>query len=185
MGLLARWGGYLAIAGGAVMTVLLVVVTFGGDPDSPAWNLFFLVVALLGAGALGLAERTKGVIGQLGRVSAWVSALGALGLLLVGAYAMATGQYSTSATGDDPLLPLWIVTSLAWLLGALGFAAALVRARALSPIGAWLVLVGAVVGTAASIAGGENPPPALFLVFVLFAVGWILLGYAATREPAG
>ena len=185
MGMLARWAGYLAIAGGAVMTVMLVTVTFGGDPDTPVWNLFFLVVALLGAGVLGLYQRTKSAVGQLGRVSAWLSALGALGLLLVGAYAIATNQYSTSATSNDPLLPLWIVTSLAWLLGGLAFAVALIRARAVSVPGAWLVLVGAVAGVVAGFAGGENPPPALFLVFVLFGVGWMLLGYAATREPAG
>ena len=185
MGMLARWAGYLVIAGGAVMTVVLVVVTFGGDPESPVWNLFFLVVALLGAGVLGLYERTKSAVGQLGRASAWLSALGALGLLLLGAYAIATNQYETGATGNDPMTPFWIVLSLAWLVGALGFAVALIRGRALSSIGAWLVLVGAVVGAVAGVAGGENPPPALFLVFVVFAAGWILLGYAAMREAAG
>lgn len=183
MSMLARWAGYLAIAGGAVMTVLLVIVAL--DPDSPAWNLFFLVVAFLGAGTLGLAERTKGVIGQPGRAAAWVSALGALGLLLVGAYAIATGQYSAGATGSDPLTPLYIIVSLAWLIGGLVFAAVLIRARALSPIGAWLVLVGAVAGVVASSVGGENPPSAIFLVFVVFGVGWIVLGYAATQKAAG
>jgi len=142
MGLLERWAGYLAIAGGAVMVLALVIVTF--DPESPAWNALFVVVALLAAAVLGLYERTKSAVGQQG-----------------------------------------VVTSLAWLVGGLGFAVALIRGRALSSVGAWLVLVGAVVGAVAGFAGGENPPPALFLVFVLFGVGWMLLGYAATREPAG
>lgn len=184
MNMLARWAGYLAIAGGAVMTVVLVVATFG-DPESPVWNLFFLVVALLGAGVLGLYERTKSAVGQLGKTSAWLSALGALGLLLFGGYAIATNQYETGVTGNDPMTPFWIILSLAWLIGALGFAVALIRGRALSSIGAWLVLAGAVVGAVAGFAGGENPPPELFLVFVLFGVGWMVLGYAATREPAG
>ena len=183
MDMLGRWAGYLAIAGGAVMTVALVIVTF--SPTSDAWNTLFIVVALLGAGVLGLYERTKSAVGQLGRVSAWVSALGALGLVLVGAYAIATNQYSTDPTAVDPLMPLWIVTSLAWLGGNIGFALALIRAPALSRSGAWLVLAGAIVGVAASILGGQNPPPALFLVFILFGVGWIVLGYAAMREATG
>lgn len=183
MGMLARWAGYLAIAGGTTMTLILVIVSV--DPESAVWNLFFVVVALLGAATVGLAERTKGTLGPLGWRSAWVSALGALGLLLVGAYAIASNQYSTGATGSDPLTPVWIVVSLAWLIGSLGFAVALIGARALSPLGAWLVLAGAVFGTAASIVAGENPPSALYLVFVVFAGGWIMLGYAATRKAAG
>ena len=182
MDTLARWAGYLVIAGGAVMTVVMVIVTF--SPTSDAWNALFITVALLGAGVLGLYERTRNAVGQLGRVSAWLSALGALGLLLVGAYAIATNQFTTDPTAVDPLTPLWIVTSLAWLGGSLGFAVALIRARTLSLPGAWLVVAGAVAGVAASILGGQNPPPALFLVFVLFGVGWIVLGYAATRQAA-
>jgi len=183
MDTLARWAAYLAIAGGAVMSVVVVIVAFA--PNSAAWNVLFIAVALLGAATLGLYLRAGSAVGQLGRVSAWVSALGALGLVLVGAYAFATNQLDTSGTGNDPLLPLWLVTSLAWFLGALGFAGALIRGRALAPIGAWLVLAGAVVGLVVSVAGGSNPPPQVYLVFLLFGVGWILLGYAAMRQAPG
>jgi len=182
MDMLGRWAGYLAIAGGAVMTVALVIVTF--SPISDAWNALFIVVALLGAGVLGLYERTKSAVGQLGRVSAWVSALGGLGLLLVAAYAIATNQLDSGQTGPDPLWPFWIVTFGAWMGGNVGFAVALIRGRSLSSLGAWLVLAGAVIGLAASFFGGANPPAALILVFVLFGIGWIVLGYAATRQAA-
>jgi len=180
---LARWAGYLAIAGGAVMVVMLVLVVITNPATSPAWNLFWVVVALLGAGVLGLYERTRSTVGQLGQVSAWVSAFGGLGLLLVGVYAVATNQLDSGQTGADPLWPFWMVTFGAWLVGNVGFAVALIRARSLSVIGAWLVVVGAVLGVAVSVFGGDNTP--LLLVFVLFGAGWIVLGYAATREVAG
>ena len=180
---LARWAAYLAIAGGAVMVVMLVLVVITNPATSPAWNLFWVVVALLGAGVLGLAERARSAVGQLGQVSAWVSAFGGLGLLLVGVYAVATNQLDSGQTGADPLWPFWMVTFGAWLVGNVGFAVALIRARSLSVIGAWLVVVGAVLGVAVSVFGGDNTP--LLLVFVLFGAGWIVLGYAATREVAG
>ncbi len=181
---LARWAGYLAIAGGALFVVMLVLVVITDAATSPAWNLLWVVVALLGAGVPGLYERTKSAVGQLGRVSAWVSAFGALGLLLVAAYAIATDQLDTDQNAPNPLWPLWIVTFSAWLVGNIGFTVALIRARSLSSLGAWLVVAGAVIGLAASLLGGENPPAALLLVFVLFGVGWIVLGYAATRQEA-
>jgi len=181
---LARWAGYLAIAGGAVMVVMLVLVVITDPATSPAWNLLWVVVALLGAGVLGLYEQTRSAVGQLGRVSAWVSALGGLGLLLVAAYAIATNQLDSGQTGPDPLWPFWIVTFGAWMGGNVGFAVALIRGRSLSSLGAWLVLAGAVIGLAASFFGGANPPAALILVFVLFGIGWIVLGYAATRQAA-
>src|SRR3989304_5804411 len=101
MDTLARWAGYLAIAGGAVMVVMLFLVVFTNPVTSPAWNLFWVVVALLGAGVLGLYERTRSTVGQLGQVSAWVSAFGGLGLLLVGVYAVATHPLDHGPTGAD------------------------------------------------------------------------------------
>lgn len=181
MDTLARWAGYLAIAGGALMAVILVALTV--SPNSPVSNLFVAVIPLLGGGVLGLYQRTRGAVGQLGRVSAWLSTLGIFGLLVVGVYGIATNQLTTDSTAPDPLLPLWGITSVAWLGGSTVFAAALVRARALSLPGAWLVLAGAVGGLAVSILGGQNPPPVTFLVFAMYGVGWVVLGYAATRAP--
>src|SRR3990170_1674340 len=124
MDMLARWAGYLALAGGALLLVLVVIVAF--DPASPAWWAFFAVVVLLGAAALGLWQRATAASGQLGRWAAWLSAIGAVGLLVVFAYAVASNQmsYDTSAAADPysvPLAPLWIVTAGAWFVGNLGF----------------------------------------------------------------
>ena len=179
---LARWAGYLAIAGGALVAALVVITTV--DPNSPAWYAFFLVVALLGAAVLGFQQRTKAMTGSLGSASAWLSALGAAALLVVFVYAAATGGISSGGDYDpasDPLTPFWIVTAVAWFLGNIGYAVALIRGRALSTLGAWLVLGGAVIGLAVSAVLGENLPPAVMLLFGLFGVGWIVVGYAVIR----
>src|SRR3972149_10403713 len=136
---LARWAGYLAIAGGAVMVVMLVLVVITNPVTSPAWNLFWVVVALLGAGVRGLYERTRSTVGQLGQVSAWVSAFGGLGLLLVGVYAVATNQLDSGQTRAGPLWPVWVVTFGARVGGGGGGAVALIRGRSLSGVGAWRV----------------------------------------------
>jgi len=182
---LARWAGYLAIVGGGLMVVVTVATTV--DPDSPIWFVFFLVPILLGAAVLGFEQRTRAATGQLGRASAWLSAAGVVALLLVFAYAIATGGVSTDDTYDpasDPFTPFWIATAVAWFVGNLGYAAALIRAKALSPIGAWLVVAGAIVGIVVSAVLGENLPTYVYLLFALFGLGWIVVGYAALR-PTG
>lgn len=182
---LARWAGYLAIAGGVITAALVVITTV--DPESPAWFAFFLVVLLLGAAVLGFEKRTRPTTAQLGRAAAWLSAIGALALLGVFAYAAASGGISTEgeySPADDPLTPFWVVTAAAWFVGNIGFAVALIRGRALSAIGAWLVLAGALIGLLLTAVLGENLPAAVFLLFGLFGIGWIVIGYAALRpEP--
>ena len=181
---LARWAGYLAIVGGAIAVVVIAITAY--DPNSGSWYGFFLVVALLGAALPGLRVRTKVATGQLGRASAWLSAIGALALLIAFGYAAAASQ-ATSGSADpasDPLAPVWLVSAVAWFIGNIGFAVALLRARVLSSIGAWLVLAGAVVGLVVSAVLGENLPPAVMLLFGLFGIGWIVIGYAAVRPTA-
>ena len=179
---LARGAGYLAIAGGAIVAILVVVVAF--DPNSGAWFAFFLVVTLLGAAVLGFENRTRAATGQLGRASAWLSAVGAAALLAVFVYASATGRLTSDASAtSDPLAPFWMVTAVAWFLGNIGFAVAIIRGRVLWVMGGWLVLAGAVTGLGVTVVLGENLPPAVLLVFGLFGIGWIVVGYAGTRAP--
>lgn len=155
---IARWSSWLAIAGGALMVFLIAITTY--DPTSPAWNAFFLVVLLFGAAVLGFESHTRAATGNLGRWSAWLS------------------NYDTYNPATDPLNPFWIVTTAAFLLGNLGFAVALIRAKAISSIGAWLVLAGAIVGL--MVTAGLNIPN---LFFAAFGIGWIVVGYQALRPP--
>jgi len=183
MDALARWSGLLAIAGGVLTTILVGIVA--GDPNTGAWSGFFLVVALLGLAVLGLENRTRTATGQLGRASAWLSTIGAAALLVTFAYASLTDQMSfDESAASDPLMPLWAVTAIAWFLGNIGFGIALIRARALSAIGAWLVLAGAVAGVGLSLIPNAAPPVAVTLLFGLFGIGWILVGYAGMRLPS-
>jgi hypothetical protein len=182
MDALSRSAGYLAMAGGALATILVGVVAL--DPNTGAWSGFFLVVALLGAVVVGLEKRTRALTGLLGRASAWLSAIGASALLAVFVYAVATNQMKFDATAtSDPLLPLWAVTAIAWFLGDIGFGIAIVRAKALSASGGWLVLAGAVAGVGMSLYPSAPPVP-ITLLFGLFGIGWFVVGYAATRAPA-
>src|SRR3989304_3634913 len=128
MDTLARWAGYLAMAGGAIVVILVVLVT--SDPNSGAWFAFFLVVALLGAAVLGFETRTRAAAGPLGRPWEWLSAVGAAALLSVVVYASATGRLTSDASAtSDPLAPFWMVTAVAWVLGNIGFALAIIPGR--------------------------------------------------------
>jgi hypothetical protein len=178
---LARWAGYLAIAGGAIMAVVSVVTTV--DPTSPAWVGFFVVPVLLGAAVIGFQERTRPSTGQLGWASAWLSAAGVVGLLLVFGWSVISGEGTGSGytVATDPLIPLWIATAGAWFVGNLGFAVALIRGRALSRLGAWLVLAGALIAVVITATLAQNLPPAAYLLFAVFGIGWAVVGYAAVQ----
>ncbi len=181
MDTLARWAGYLAIAGGALAAIVVGVVVY--DPNTGAWFAFFPVVALLGAAVFGFEQRTRAATGQLGRISAWLSTAGAVALLAVFAYAAATNKLNFDASAaSDPLTPFWIVTAITWFLGNIGFGVAIIRARALSMVGGWLVLAGAVAGLVVSALPPENLPSALMALFGLFGIGWIVVGYAGVRS---
>ncbi|MBI2762283.1 MAG: hypothetical protein HYX54_00780 [Chloroflexi bacterium] len=181
MDMLNRWAGYLAIAGGALTAIVIGVVVY--DPNTGAWTAFFLVVALLGAAVFGFERRTRTATGQLGRAAAWLSTIGAVAILAVFAYAAATNKVNFDATAtSDPLTPFWIVTAIAWFLGNIGFAVAIIRAGALSVIGGWLVLAGAVAGLVASALPPDNLPSAVMALFGLFGIGWVVVGYAGIRS---
>lgn len=178
---LARWVGYLAIVGGALAAIVVGVAVY--DPKTEPWSAFFVVVALLGAAVFGFERRTRPATGQLGRASAWLSTIGAVALLAVFVYAAATDKLNFAATAtSDPLTPFWIVTAIAWFLGNVGFAVAIIRAGALSVIGGWLVLAGAVAGLVASALPPDNLPSAVMALFGLFGIGWVVVGYAGIRS---
>lgn len=183
---LARWGAYMAMAGGGLFVVVLVIVAF--SPTSPMWYGFFVGIVLLGAAVVGLYRQTRPATGRLGWASAWLSGLGTIAVVLFAGYAVATGEIGSMQAENPPMTPalaMGIAASTAWLVGNLGFAIALIRSRTLSRLGAWLVLAGAFVAVAAAPLG--NAPALVTLVGLLFGLmplGWVVIGYAAWRQAS-
>jgi hypothetical protein len=153
-----------------------------------AWYGLFIGIVLLGAAVPGLYWRTRPATGRLGLASALFSGLGALAIAGVAAYLIGTGRISAEQQNlpEGPPTLVGIGASIVWLVGNLGFAVALIRRRALPPRGAWLILAGAFVPVVLTPFVGEDSPAVLTqgltLVFGLVPVGWILLGYAASRR---
>jgi hypothetical protein len=182
----ARWAGVLAMAGGALLTVILIIVAF--SPTSNTWYGLFLGIVLLGAAVPGLYWRTRPATGRFGLGAAWLSGLGAAAIVLVAAYLVGTSQVSPAQQSlpEGPATAIGMGASVVWLIGNLGFALALLRSRVLPALGAWLVLAGAFVPLALTPVVGDSSAAAatqaLTLIFGLLPVGWTLLGYTAWRR---
>ncbi len=188
MDALGRWAGLLAMTGGALLVAILIILVL--SPTSPAFYGIFPGIVLLGAAVPGLYWRTRPATGRFGLVAAWLSGLGAIATVAVAVYFIATNQISAAQQDlpEGPAMFIGIGASVAWLIGNLGFALVLIRSRALPPLGAWLVLAGAFVPVAMAPFVGEDSSSAavqaMMLVFGLVPVGWILLGYAASRRTS-
>lgn len=188
MDALGRWAGLLAMTGGALLVAILIILVL--SPTSPAFYGIFPGIVLLGAAVPGLYWRTRPATGRLGLAAAWLSGLGAIATVVVAASFIATNQISAAQQDlpEGPAMFIGIGASVAWLIGNLGFALVLIRSRALPPLGAWLVLAGAFVSVAMAPFVGEDSSSAavqaMMLVFGLVPVGWILLGYAASRRTS-
>ena len=177
MSLVARLSPLLLMGGGAVMVALLLAMTI--DPESPAIYGFFLVAPAIGVGVLGALMAAGEGAGRLGRVSAWVAALGGVLVVIVGGYAIATDQFVVGAgvAGDDPLAIPFMLTSTAWMVGSLGFAVALVRGRMIPPLGGWLILAGTVLAMGLGSLLGEIAPQLSPLSALVFGAGWAVVGW--------
>jgi hypothetical protein len=189
MDTLGRWAPYLTMAGGALFTLALIIVTF--SPTSPAWYGMFAATVLLGGAVAGLYWQTRPATGRLGLTSAWLAGLGSVVAVPVTAYGIASGEFSNLQAQNasmTPSLAVAFAAFTAWLVGSLGFAVALVRRRTLSRLGAWLVLAGALVAVVTTPLYGMTVDPTLTalltLLFGLMPVGWIVIGYAAYRRTA-
>ena len=186
MDALGRWAGILAMAGGALLSVILIIVAF--SPEATAWYGLFVGIVLLGAAVPGLYWRTRAATGRFGLAAAWLSGVGAIAIVLVAAYLIGSGQVDPAQQDlpEGPATFVGMAASIAWLLGNLGFALALIRSHAPPPLGAWLVLAGAFVPLAMTPFVGDDSPAALTqaltLLFGFVPVGWMLLGYAAWRR---
>ncbi len=185
---LGRWAAYLAIAGGALFVVSLIPYAFSPTLAAAVVGVFVGIV-LIGAAVPGLYWRTRAATGRLGLVSAWLSGLGTIAIVPLAAYLIATNDPMLTQPNAPPT-PAGVITFLAvfaWLVGNLGFAVAVIRARILSRLGAWLVITGAVVAVATTPLYGVTDPTviaAITLLFGLMPVGWIVVGYAAWRQAS-
>ena len=181
MGTLARFAGPLAMLGGAVWIIaggIQAVV-----PSAPSWIGVFAAILLIGGAAVGLQRQLGARTGRLGRWGAAATAIGAVALITSVLIVIATGQVN-STTPPAILLAMSLLSALLWFVGGLVFALGLMRAKAISPLAGWLVVLAAVIIPVLVIAIPQNPPPIVYVPLVLYGAGWMLVGYEARRQVA-
>lgn len=181
-----RLGGVAAIVGGALWLVSLVGASVIQGADGQPWQALFLfaTVALLVA-MIGLS----GDQGRQQPLLVWA----AVTIPIVGAVISALGMLGMTFLREGPLLlgaspwEVWILGTLALVIGSGLFALVSLRGRGLSRGGAILLVVGAVA--ALPLMFGltlPNGPDAIgnvagLLGIVAFAAGWVWLGISAVR----
>jgi hypothetical protein len=144
----------------------------------------FAAVLLIGGAAVGLQRQLGARAGGLGRWGAWAVAIGAVALMASALVVIATGE-ANSTTPPTILVAVAGVSFLLWFVGGLVFALGLMRAKAISPIAGWLVVLGALIIPVLVIAIPQNPPPIVYIPLTLYGVGWLLVGYGARKQEVG
>ena len=180
MSSLARNAGPLALLGGAVWVI--AVVSLIAIPSSYAWLGLIVAMVLMGGAALGLQAQVGARTGRIGRWAAIATAAGAVALIALVLIALALTGGSMTTPPPPVVISLTFVAFLLWLVGSTVFALTLLRAKAVSPVAGWLIVLGAVLGTVAlfvSSSSGSTPSVLSYLPLGLYGVGWILIGFAA------
>jgi hypothetical protein len=182
MGTLARFAGPQALLGGALW--IIVGLLQAAVPTAPTFIGLFASVLLIGGAAVGLQRQVGERSGRLGRWGAAATGVGAVALIASVLIVIATGQ--VNATNPAGILVLLAGLSfLLWFVGGLVFALGLMRAKAISPLAGWLVVLGAVIIPVLVIAIPQNPPPIVYVPLTLYGVGWVLVGYEARKQGVG
>ena len=181
MGTLARFAGPLALLGGAVWIIANLIQM--AAPLSYAWIGLFASGLLLGGAALGLRQQFGARTGMLGRWGGLATAAGSFGIVAAVVLSIATGQIDAGPTASPILQALILLSLLLFFAGSVVFAVGLMRAKAISPIAGWLIVLGAVVIPVLVIAVPQNPPPIVYLPLAIYGIGWVLVGYES-RRPA-
>ena len=182
MSTLARYAGPLALLGGAVWVIANLIQM--AAPLSYAWIGLFASGLLLGGAALGLRQQFGARTGMLGRWGGLATAAGSVGIVAAILLLIATGQINTGPTASPILQVLILLSLLLFFAGSIVFALGLMRAKAISSVTGWVVVVGAVIIPVLVIAIPQNPPPIVYVPLVLFGVGWMLVGYEARKPMA-
>ncbi len=175
---LVRWGGVAALVGGALFTVLALVIASmprgcigaecavreGRDTGLAGGALLMLALLLVVAGAAGLVIRVRdaGRFGGLGVTSVVVGAVAAM-LLFIG---------TVLNTQDSSRVPLFIIPGLlALILGFVLLAVAVLRAGVLPR---WVAIV-LIVGSLAML--GFNDQNWQALMALPNGLAWMAAGY--------
>jgi hypothetical protein len=182
MSTLARFAGPLALLAGTVWVIATLIQV--AAPLSYAWIGFIASAPVIGAAALGLQHQFGARTGRLGRWGAVATAGGSVALIATLVVTVLTVPYATDTPPSPVVLVVSVVSLLLWLVGSLVFALALVRAKAVSPIAGWLIVLGAAFGAVVPFVAGQQPPSFIFLPMALYGVGWVLVGYAARTTAA-
>lgn len=181
-----RIGGAAAVVGGVLWLVSLAGASVIQGPDGQPWQaLFILALAALLVAMIGLSadpgRQQPGLV--------WA----AVAIPIVGAAISAVGMVGMAVAGDAPFLlgaspwEIWILGTIAMIIGSGLFALASLRARGVSRAGAILLVIGAVAalpllfGVAYSDGPGDAGSIIALLGIVAFAGGWVWLGISAIR----
>lgn len=179
---LARNAGPLALLGGTVWVVATLALAV--IPSSYAWVGLIVAMALIGGAALGLQQQVGARTGSIGRWAALATAAGSVATLALVLIALATSGGNMTTPPPTVVLVLSFVAFITWILGSIVFALSLIRAKAISSIAGWLIVLGAAIGTVALFASSQSPSPLFFVPLGMYGVGWILVGLAArTTTP--
>lgn len=182
MSTLARFAGPLALLAGTVWVIATLIQV--AAPLSYAWIGFIASAPVIGGAALGLQHQFGARTGRLGRWGAAATAGGSVALVAILLVTLLTVPYATDTPPSPVVLVGSVVSLLLWLVGSLVFALALLRAKAISPIAGWLVVLGAAFGVVLPFVGGPQMPSFIFLPMALYGLGWVLVGSAARTTAA-
>jgi hypothetical protein len=172
----------LALLGGAVWVIATVALM--AIPSSFAWLGLIVAMVLMGGAALGLQAQVGARTGRIGRWAAVATAAGSVAILALVLIALATSGGDITTPPPPVVIALSFVAFLLWLVGSIVFALILLRAKAISTIAGWLIVLGGAVGTVALFASGQSPSPLFFVPLGLYGVGWMLVGFAARKPMA-
>ena len=181
-----RFGGVAAIVGGALWLVSLFGASVIQGADGQPWQALFLLATV------ALLIAMVGLSGDEGRQQPWL-VWTAVTIPIVGAAVSMIGMVGMTIIGDGPFLfgaspwEVWILGTLALIIGSGLFALASLRVRGLSRVGAILLVVGAVAAIplllGLTLPGGPDMIGNIagLLGIAAFAAGWVWLGISAVR----